>query len=235
MLGRIEFAIGSPVTPAFREAVSEVSESDWMPLYREVDGRMEETGREWAEVCFVPNKVGYSKKGPSYRYPATREALHQPALPGLEKDDETFPFPVMGMQKRRYKVFGIVTNMEESGQTLIPWYYGRSGKSEEVHAVMKQDLAGGRFPSGDFGENGAWWWIMILAHNLHILMKRLVLRGPWVQKRMKAIRFGFIGIAARVVERSRSLWVRISESHPSSHLLIDARQRIAALAAAPPG
>ena len=25
---------------------------------------------------------------------------------------------------------------------------------------MKADLAGGKFPSGDFGENAAWWWIL---------------------------------------------------------------------------
>ena len=25
---------------------------------------------------------------------------------------------------------------------------------------MKADLAGGKFTSGDFGENAAWWWIM---------------------------------------------------------------------------
>ncbi len=38
-------------------------------------------------------------------------------------------------------------------------------------------------------------------------------------------------IAARVIERSRGLWVRISGNHPSSGLLIDIRHRIAQLAA----
>jgi len=32
---------------------------------------------------------------------------------------------------------------------------------------MKDDLAGGKLPSEDFGENAAWWWIMILALNLN--------------------------------------------------------------------
>jgi hypothetical protein len=26
--------------------------------------------------------------------------------------------------------------------------------------VMKEDLAGGPLPSGKFGQNAAWWWIM---------------------------------------------------------------------------
>ena len=228
--GRIEFAIGVDVTQEFRKAVAEVLEEDWRPLYREVDGQKQETGRQWAEVCFVPNKIGHSKNGPAYRYLATREELKQAELPGVEKSDEEYLFPVMRLKGQRYKVFGIVTNMDWAGQELIPWLYERCGKSEEAHSAMKSDFAGGRFPSGDFGENAAWWGIMVLAYNLNALMKRLVLGESWRNKRMKAIRFGLIHIAARVMEHSRRLWVRISGSHPSSGLLIDMRRRMAQLA-----
>jgi hypothetical protein len=229
--GRIEFAIGADVTAEFRKAVAEVPEADWKPFYREVNGQMQETGRQWAEVCFVPNKIVHSKKGPEYRYLATREELRQTELPGMEKSDGEYLFPVMQMKDQRYKVFGIVTNMDWAGQELITWLYERCGKSEEAHSAMKSDFAGGRFPSGDFGENAAWWWIMALAYNLNALMKRLVLGESWASKRMKAIRFGIINIAGRVMERSRKLWVRISESHPSSGLLIDMRRTIAQLGA----
>jgi len=229
--GKIEFAIGCDVTQEFRKAVAGVSEKQWTPLYREVKGKLQETGRQWAEVCFVPNKIGHSKKGPEYRYLATREELKQAELPGIEKSDNEYLFPVMRMKDQRYKVFGIVTNMDWAGEVLIPWLYQRCGKSEEAHAIMKNDFAGGRFPSEDFGENAAWWWIMILAYNLNVLMKRLVLGESWVNKRMKAIRFSLINIAARVIERSRRIWVRLSGSHPSSGLLIDIRCRIAQLAA----
>jgi hypothetical protein len=59
-------------------------------------------------------------------------------------------------------VFGIVTNMDWAGQELIEWHYKRCGGSEQAHSVMKEDLAGGTLPSGDFGENAAWWWIMVV-------------------------------------------------------------------------
>lgn len=229
--GKVEFAIGADVTAEFRKAVAEVPEGDWQPFYREVEGERQETGRQWAEVCFVPNKIGHSKKGPEYRYLATREALKQGELPGLEKSEQEYLFPVMRMQERKYKVFGIVTNMDWGGQELIRWLYERCGKSEEAHAAMKTDLAGGRFPSGDFGENAAWWWIMVLAYNLNTQMKRLVLGEAWINKRMKAVRFGLINIAARVLERARRLRVRLAEGHPSSALLINMRLRIAQLAA----
>jgi len=229
--GRIEFAIGADVTQEFREAVAEVQEAAWQPFYRKVNGQMQDTGRQWAEVCFVPNKIGHSKKGPVYRYLATREELKQAELPGVDKSDEEYLFPVMRMRDQRYKVFGIVTNMDWAGQELIDWLYERCGKSEEAHSAMKTDFAGGRFPSGDFGENAAWWWIMILAYNLNSLMKRLVLGETWINKRMKAIRLGLINIAARVIEHSRRLLVKVSGSHPSSGLLVDMRCRMAQLAA----
>lgn len=162
--GRIEFAIGCDVTQEFRKAVATVSEKDWRPLYRESNGKIEETGRQWAEVCFVPSKIGHSKKGPEYRYLATREELKQAELPGMEKGDEEYLFPVMQMRDHRYKVFGIVTNMDWAAEELIPWLYQRCGKSEEAHAAIKNDFAGGRFPSGDFGENAAWWWITVLSY-----------------------------------------------------------------------
>jgi hypothetical protein len=60
---------------------------------------------------------------------------------------------------------------------------------EEAHSIMKEDLAGGKLPSSDFGENAAWWWIMILSLNLNMAMKHLVLKESWSAKRMKALCF----------------------------------------------
>ncbi len=100
---------------------------------------------------------------------------------------------------------------------------------------MKEDLAGGKFPSGDFGENAAWWAIMILAFNLNAAMKRLVLGEGWVSKRLKAIRFALINLPGRIMERSRQLIVRLACGHPSNEILFDARKRIICLANGPPG
>jgi hypothetical protein len=224
--GRIEFAIGCDVTPEFKRAVEEVVESEWKPLMKQQKGREVETGKEWAEVCFVPNAIGHSKKGPQYRYLATREVIReQQSLPGMEVD-KGYPFPTMAMNSRKYKVFGIVTNMDWDGQALIKWSYKRCGKSEEAHSIMKEDLAGGKLPSNDFGENAAWWWIMILALNLNEAMKRLVLGQSWISKRMKAIRFTLINLPARVMERSRILRVRFAKTHPSFDWLVEIRRKI---------
>ena len=225
--GRIEFAIGCNVTKEFKKAVAEVSEEDWQPVYTIRDNKRVPSGTEWAEVCFVPDAMGHSKNSPVYRYLAKRSVLNcQQTLPGVEQENEDLPFPTMALQEKRYKVFGIVTNMEWHGERLIHWHHERCGKSEEAHAIMKDDLAGGKLPSGNFGANAAWWWIMILALNLNNIMKSLALDATWQPKRLKAIRFRLINLPGRVVEHARTLWVRLSEHNPSFDLLLTIRRKI---------
>ncbi len=100
---------------------------------------------------------------------------------------------------------------------------------------MKEDLGGGKLPSSDFGENAAWWWVMILAFNLNSAMKQLVLQGSWVTQRMKAIRFSLIGLPGRVMKHARGLIVRLVKNHPSLGVLVRARQRIMELDYIPSG
>jgi hypothetical protein len=237
--GVIEFAVGADVTDEFKKAVREVEESEWKELKRwdEVEKRWVETGQQWAEVCFVPNWVGRKKDGPEYRYLATRDPLRQLDLPGMEKKQRELPFPTMEFEqegrKVAYKVYGVVTNRKLAGDELIRWYRKRCGYSEQVHAVMKEDLAGGRLPSGKFGVNAAWWQVMVLALNLTVAMKRLVLGGGWATKRLKALRFHLINTAGRVVERGRRMWIRLSKGDPALEVLNRAREQIACLADAP--
>jgi len=223
--GVIEFAVGQDVNEAFRRAVREVVEGAWNRLFRVVDGKLVDTGQEYAEVCFVPNWAGHKKHGPVYRYLAIREPLEQQALSGME-DQFTLPFPTMDWGALRYKVTGIVTNRDLPADELIWWYRGRCGKSEEAHAIMKADLAGGKLPSGLFGANAAWWQIMILALNLNSAMKRLALGEGWVNRRMKAIRLWLINLPGRAVERGRQLFVRLAGGHPSNEILVEARRRM---------
>jgi hypothetical protein len=126
-------------------------------------------------------------------------------------------------------------NRDLAGNELINWLHERCGKSEEAHSLMKEDLAGGKLPSSDFGENAAWWWIMILALNLNTAMKQLILKESWIAKRMKALRFSLINLPGRIVTGARKIVIRITQGHPSLIILLEARQRIMELAHASPG
>jgi len=236
--GKIDFAISADVTAEFRQAVGEVPEEAWHRLYRQEgqegqeEKRLVATDQEWAEVCFVPNAIGHSLNGPSYRYLAIREPLRQRALPGLEEEP---PGPeVLEQHGDRYKIFGVVTTLDWAGEKVIWWLRERCGKSEEAHAVMKEDLAGGKLPSGSFEANAAWWWIMVLSLNLNAALKRLVLGGQWVNKRMKALRLNLIFLPARVLEHARQLRVRLSSAGEMLEQLLAARGRLLELARAAP-
>jgi hypothetical protein len=232
--GRIEFAIGCDVTAEFKEAALLVEEEQWYPIYKTKRGKKIKTTQEWADVGFVPNAIGHSRNSPDYRYIAIREPLEQRVLPGMEQE-MLFPFPTLSMGEKKYKLFGIVTNREMDGEELIHWHRERCGKSEEAHGVMKHDLAGGKLPSGSFGENAAWWWCMILAFNLNALMKNLVLQGEWKNKRMKAIRFKIIHIPAKIINHSRELIIRLHKKHPSFELIRVAEARILEMGCVPAG
>ncbi len=232
--GRIEFAISCDVTQEFKKAVEEVDEEEWQPLYREVNGEEVKTRREWAEVCFVPNPIAFGNKAPVYRYLATREALREPVLPGMEDSQLSLPFQTMSRDGVTYKVFGVVTNIDWYGGDVIRFHDRRCGKCEEAHKILKEDFAGGTMPSSEFGANAAWWAVAVLAMNLAMVMNRVVLGGIWANRRMKAIRFLIICIPGRLVEKARQLYLRLGRAHPTFELLRAMRERIRELAADPP-
>jgi len=139
-IGPLHGPIGADVTPAFRAAVQATAESEWKPLIRMFDGQPQETDQEWAEICYVPNWAGHSRKRADYRFLAIREPLRQLPL----GDQAQLPFPTQEFgPKGTYKLFGVVTNRKDAGDQVIWWLRERCGKSEEVHSVMKSDLAGG--------------------------------------------------------------------------------------------
>lgn len=232
--GIIEFAISADVTSSFKEAVLALRESDWCPII-EYDEKGHDiiTHQEWAEVCFVPEWISHSVKNPHYRYLAIREPLHQVSQPL-----DLLPFPTMTLPEgKAFKVFGLVSNRQIPGNELILWHRQRCGKSEEVHAIQKDDLAGGYMPSHLFGANAGWWAIMILAYNLSSFMKHKILGGEWENKRLKTLRYFLIGLSGKVICHGRQLVIRLPSDVGDlsiGHLLIEMRGKILMQGRGPP-
>ena len=234
-LGVIDFSVSVDVTPQFRKEVAKLDEEAWKDVFHLVRrGKkkvMEKSGHQYAEVCYVPDELAYSKNNPTLRYVAIRQLIKDERLQQEDLEQPELPFPVMSFPKGRYKLHGIVTNrLEMPANDRIIWHWARCGKSEEAHAVMKEDLAGGHMPSGRIGQNAAWWAIMLLAFNLNSAMKRLVLGGTWTNLRLKALRFRFIGLAGRVIEHGRQIIIRLASGHPAFEVFRRARERIQMLA-----
>jgi len=197
---KIQFAVGCPISQEFGKAVRELPACAW----RKLDDK-----RQYAELCFVPESIATTKKRKyEFRYLATREAL-QEQLTLFDVPAPEYPFPVMDLNGNRYKIHALVSNRDISAPERVQWYYKRCGNSEEVHGILKNDLAGGTLPCNHYHANANWWWIAVLAHNIHSAFKLLCCEESWQTSRLKRIRFHIISLAGVVVERSRSLFVRI--------------------------
>jgi hypothetical protein len=182
----------------------------------------------------VPNAIAFTSNAPVYRYIATREALENQPLPGVDINQLSLPFQTITKSGVTYKIFGVVTNLDWDGNAVITFHAGRCGKCEEFHKILKEDFAGGVMPSNDFGVNAAWWSIAVLAMNRATAIKRVVLGGVWSNRRMKAIRFLLISVPGCMLYKARQLYLRLSRDHPALELLIEMRRRICELAAGPP-
>lgn len=231
--GRIRFCVGNPITEEFSRAVRCDQDLEWKHLDVNRDGQPEPYGREWAEVCFVPQSLCRSKKGREYRYLVTRQTFtDQRALPGME-DSQLLPFPTLELKGKRYKIFSVVTNGKGDGADLIRWHDQRCGRSEEVHAILKNDLAGGMMPSGKFGANAAWWWCAVLAHNLQAIFKQVALDEAWRYRRMKAFRFHIINLPGRIVYSGNVLTLRLAINKDKLLWLKEMRARLLEFARGP--
>jgi hypothetical protein len=220
---KIRFAIGCRVSQSLRKEIKAIPEAEWKPL---------DKLREYAELCFVPSSLSTSKSGYEFRYVATREALREQGVLCGSPEKE-YPFPVEEMNSLRYKIQAIVTNRDIPAQGLVHWYYKRCGHSEEVHAILKNELAGGVLPSGNFNANAVWWHIAVLSHNIHSIFKLLCCAESWQRVRLKRIRFCVINIAGRVLERGHQLYIRLTYGHPANSLFQSIREAISRLRPCP--
>lgn len=231
--GRILFTISADVTPVLRDEITKAT--GWTCEYVTRNGTQVKTGREYTELMYVPNAQAMLVDiFEPFRYIVVREKLGDQLRlldidsPSQQTDKLTgLPFPTMTMGGVAYKIGAIVTNRrEEAASELIHWHYGRCGKSEEAHSIMKEDFSGGQMPSSKFGANAGWWALMIISMNFESMIKRLVLGDAYVSKRMKAIRHSLINTAGRIVHHSRQSYLRVS--HEFHKWLTMLRQRAVA-------
>jgi hypothetical protein len=230
--GVIDFTIACPITKELREAAKHVPENEWQPIYVETKKGLIATNQEWAEVVYVSNELSKGKKGEEFRFFVMREEaslkdkervkLHvdetqlelplQEIIENLEKENENMKkIHLTEMNGKAYKIFAMVSNvLKQDGGELIRWHRGRCGKSEEVHHILKEELAGGHIVSHKFGANAAFWNIAVLALSLHNLLKAHVLPEECKSARPKTVRFMFYSIAGLLVSHARKMTLKVS-------------------------
>ena len=88
-------------------------------------------------------------------------------LPGAEMEalcEQVLPFPNIKINNKRYKLFGVVTNLKWDGGRIIRWHRKRCGYSEQVHSEMKGiTKTGGGFRLRGVAKYSDWYIIYILS------------------------------------------------------------------------
>jgi Transposase DDE domain group 1 len=204
------FAVSADMTPQLRAEIVALPPEAWHVWARESDGFV----REWAEVPYIPSRKQERRDTQPYRYLAIRIRPPQGMLFG---------------DGSAVRHFAVVTNdWERDGQELLAWQRGKAGTIEQVHRVLKDELAAGVYPSAKFGANAAWLRLQALTHNLLELLKATALDAQYRRARPKRLRFAIFTQFGRVVRHARQQFVRLA-TRVLEVVLRPGRLRLAAL------
>jgi hypothetical protein len=186
------FAVSADMSTQLRETIVALGPEAWHPWVVEASGFV----REWAEVAYVPSRVGEKRDTQPFRYLAIRVRSPQGILFGYGT---------------RVKHFAVVSNdWNTDGQALLEWQRGKAETVEHVHHVLKNELGAGVYPSDKFGANAAWLRLQVLTHNLLELLKATALDASYRRARAKRLRFAIFTQFGRVVHHAHRQFIRLT-------------------------
>lgn len=203
----ITFMITARKDLAVKKIISELPEDGWEKLF---DKYGRNTGEEYYETVHTTNK---SLKA---------FTLIVQRKPIIEKNETVSLFP-----DDRYKYHVIATNEENMSPEEIIKYANGRGNVENYIKETKYGFGMDNFPSSDFIGNAVWHEMGVLAYNLVIAFKTLILDEEWEKVTVSTLRWKFIFIAGKVIEHGRKIILKVSKE--CYELLHKARDKIRSL------
>ncbi len=197
----IRFSITADQTAPLMRAVNAIAETAWT----QIDDKV------WvAELLYQP--IGWQRE---YRFLARREELPT-------KEQMSF------LDTAAYRYHVIVTNRAEPAYELVPFHLGRA-TMENFIKETKYGLSLDRFPCQEFHANWAYLTIGMLAYNIVNWIKRLALPSMYKKKLIKALRYRFFNIAARIVRHGRYIVMKLAQGIHRFTDIFHAYERILSL------
>jgi hypothetical protein len=197
----IGFSITADQTGALMRAVNAIAEDAW----RKIDDHV------WvSEIMYQP--IGWKRE---YRFLVRREELPEKKQISL-------------LDNIDYRYHVIVTNRAESAEDLVPFHLQRATMENFIRET-KYGFSLDRFPCQEFHANWAYLTIGMLAYNIVNWIKRLALPSMYRKKFIKALRYRFFNVAARVVKHSRYVVLKIAQGIHRFIDILHAYERILSL------
>ena len=207
----IHYTITADQNSAVMKRVASIPETDWQTFY---DRKGIDWGWEIAETKYV---MGKGKR--ASRLIVKRQARATEQLDVFDHSVSAFKY---------YIIISNVPKQEKTAQETMHFHNGR-GNAEKFIEDAKYGLNLKAVPTGQFHANALYYMVGILVFNLVKLMQITVLPDKWHNSMVTSIRHKLFRTVARVVSRSRQLWLAITATAEKIELLIQARDKIYAL------
>lgn len=186
---QVTFSITADKDVSVMELIRLIPPEKWQRLDNE-EGQY--TGREYADTVQSMGKTGSSFTLVVQRWNNPRPELF----------DET---PVC------YQV--IATNDYKRGLLTIIGFHNQRANAENYNKEIKNGFGMDYAPSQRLGANRVYFEIGVLAYNLVVAFKRLLLEPHWHRKTIATLRWELLLIAGKVVQTGRRLLLKVVGRH----------------------
>lgn len=190
----ITYGIRGKMDPAVVKQISAIKETDWEPLIGrngyEIPGH---------QVTSVVHSMEKTEK--SFRMVVIRKEREYLKEPIPEPSDDR-------LDTHQFIHFVTATNSELS-DSLFTQFYNSRANCEQYIQEAKYGFSLNYLPMSTLNGNAVWSSIVMLAYNLGVLLKQMVLKIHPLSMRMQTLRYRFYQVAARWVSHSGVFTVRL--------------------------
>ncbi len=102
-----------------------------------------------------------------------------------------------------YYYHAIATSDDKRKPHEVIWFHNGRGDAENYNKELKSGFGMDYAPCRSLEADAVYFEIGVLAHNLTVAVKRLVLGGEWVARTIASLRWRLIQIASKVVRHGR--------------------------------
>ena len=146
---------------------------------------------------------------------------YKTAIHCMEKTEKSFTLIILRWSNPRpdlfypepYRYHVIATNDSERQAHEVIWFHNGRGDAENYNKELKGGYGMDYAPCRSLAADAVYFEIGVLAYNLTMAVKRLLLGGDWVKRTIASLRWRLLQIAGKVVRHGRKLILRVPESH----------------------
>ena len=162
---------------------------------------------------------------------------YKTAIHCMEKTEKSFTLIILRWPNPRqdmfypepYRYHVIATNDDNPKVAEVIWFHNGRGDAENYNKELKGGFGMDYAPCRSLAADAVYFEIGVLAYNLTIAVKRLLLGGDWVRHTIASLRWRLLETAGKVVRHGRKLILRIPVNHFG--LFRDVRAQVALLSA----